>query len=73
MMGFRDSRPRPESIISTEDLSRVFGSGETAVTAVNSVNLEVPQGELMAVVGRSGSGKTTLLNLLSGLDRPTKG
>ena len=72
-MGVRDSGPRPESLIATEDLSRIFGSGETAVTAVNAGNLEVPQGELMAVVGRSGSGKTTLLNLLSGLDRPTNG
>ena len=73
MMGLRDSGPRPESLIATEDLSRIFGSGETAVTAVDAVNLEVPQGELMAVVGRSGSGKTTLLHLLSGLARPTNG
>ena len=73
MMGFWESRPRPESIITSEDLTRVFGSGETAVTAVHGVTLNVPKGELMAVVGRSGSGKTTLLNLLSGLDRPTAG
>lgn len=73
MMGFQESRPLPESIITSEDLTRVFGSGETAVTAVHGVTLNVPKGELMAVVGRSGSGKTTLLNLLSGLDRPTAG
>ena len=73
MMGYRDSRPSPESIITTEDLTRIFGNGETAVTAVDGVTLDVAKGELMAVVGRSGSGKTTLLNLLSGLDRPTRG
>ncbi len=60
-------------IISARDLVRVFGSGETAVTAVDRVALEIFPGEFLAVVGRSGSGKTTLLNLLSGLDRPTGG
>lgn len=73
MSQFPSSRSGAENIISTEGLTRVFGSGETAVTAVNSVTLDVAQGELMAVVGRSGSGKTTLLNLLSGLDQPTEG
>ena len=73
MMESRESRPGRESIITSEDLTRVFGSGETAVTAVHGISLNVPKGELMAVVGRSGSGKTTLLNLLSGLDQPTQG
>ena len=60
-------------IISSHDLHRVFGEGDTAVSAVNGISLDVAQGEFLAVVGRSGSGKTTLLNLLSGLDRPTSG
>ncbi|MCH8281561.1 MAG: ABC transporter ATP-binding protein [Chloroflexi bacterium] len=63
----------PEPIISARGLSRVFGTGETSVTAVNQVTLDIHPGSFMAVVGRSGSGKTTLLNLLSGLDRPTGG
>ena len=63
----------PTPIISARAVTRVFGSGETAVTAVNGVTLDVNPGEFLAVVGRSGSGKTTLLNLMSGLDRPTKG
>jgi len=69
-------RPRPPSepvVISAQGLTRVFGSGELEVTAVNAVTLDVVQGKLLAVIGRSGSGKTTLLNLLSGLDRPTSG
>lgn len=60
-------------MISAVGLTRVFGSGETEVTAVNGISLEVRSGEFLAVTGRSGSGKTTFLNLLSGLDRPTKG
>ena len=54
-------------------VSRVFGSGETAVTALSAVSLSVAEGDFLAVTGRSGSGKTTLLNLLSGLDRPSTG
>ena len=60
-------------MISAVDLTRVFGSGEMEVYAVNGISLEVRSGEFLAVTGRSGSGKTTFLNLLSGLDRPTKG
>jgi ABC-type lipoprotein export system ATPase subunit len=64
----------PDStVISVEGVSRVFGSGETAVTAVDNVTLSVNSGEFLALVGRSGSGKTTLLNLMAGLDQPTRG
>ena len=60
-------------VVSARRLTRVFGSGEQRVIAVNQVDLDVGQGEFLAVVGRSGSGKTTLINLLSGLDKPTSG
>ncbi len=60
-------------VISATELIRVFGSGETAVSAVNGISLDVRSGEFVAVTGRSGSGKTTFLNLLSGLDQPTQG
>ena len=71
-------RPNPgrvnqRPIISTQGLTRVFGVGETAVTAVNGVTLDVYPGDFLAMTGRSGSGKTTLLNLMAGLDRPTSG
>ena len=61
------------SVISARGLTKVFGSGSQATTAVNGIDLDIRPGEFLAVTGRSGSGKTTLLNLLAGLDRPTGG
>ena len=61
------------SIIKVEDLTKVYGSIHTAVTALDHVSLTVEKGEFIAVMGPSGCGKTTLLNLIGGLDRPTSG
>lgn len=61
------------SLIQAENLTKVYGTGETAITALDHANLSVNPGELVAVMGPSGCGKSTLLHLLGGLDRPTKG
>jgi putative ABC transport system ATP-binding protein len=60
-------------LIQAEDLTKVYGKGETAVTALNHVDMSVESGEFVAVMGPSGCGKSTLLHLLGGLDRPTGG
>ena len=61
------------SIISTQNLTKIFGSGATAVTALDHVNLSVNAGEFVAIMGPSGCGKSTLLHLIGGLDRPSDG
>jgi ABC-type lipoprotein export system ATPase subunit len=60
-------------LVETRNLTRVFGSGEHAIVALNQVNLQIGRGEFVSVMGPSGSGKSTLLNLLGALDRPTSG
>ncbi|MCM1089974.1 MAG: ABC transporter ATP-binding protein [Butyrivibrio sp.] len=60
-------------ILQAKDLKKIYGSGETAVHALDGVNFTVEKGEFVAVVGTSGSGKSTLLHMLGGLDRPSSG
>ncbi len=60
-------------ILRVEHLSKIYGSGENAVRAVDDVSFSVEKGEFVAIVGASGSGKRTLLHLIGGVDRPTSG
>ena len=61
------------SIISAKNLKKYYRLGPTIVKAVDGIDVDVQEGEFLAVVGASGSGKSTLLNLLAGLDTPTEG
>ena len=60
-------------VVQAQDLTRLHGSGDTAITALDGVNLSVARGEFVAVMGPSGCGKSTLLHLLGGLDAPSRG
>ncbi len=57
----------------TRGLTKVYGSGRSAVHALRGVDLEIPKGEIIVLLGPSGSGKSTLLNIIGGLDRATEG
>ncbi len=60
-------------ILIASNLTKIYGKDDTAVTAVNHIDLTIHKGEFTAIVGASGSGKSTLLHLLGGVDTPTQG
>ena len=60
-------------VIEAKELSKIYGSGENRVVALDKAGLKIGQGDFISIIGPSGSGKSTLLHLLSGLDRPTSG
>jgi putative ABC transport system ATP-binding protein len=72
-MASTDTAPASTTVVAASDVARRYGEGESAVDALRGVSLEVPRGQLTAVMGPSGSGKSTLMHILAGLDSPTAG
>lgn len=60
-------------ILKCNNIEKVFGKGESQVTALNGINLSIETGEFVAIIGASGSGKSTLLHILGSVDKPTRG
>jgi putative ABC transport system ATP-binding protein len=63
----------PEPVVVGQDVWKVYGTGDTAVAALQGINVEIQRGEILAVMGPSGCGKTTFLNCFSGIDDITRG
>ena len=61
------------TILQTINLKKYYGEGENIVKAIDNTNINIFQGEFVAIVGKSGSGKSTLLHMLGALDKPTSG
>ena len=68
-----DAHLATRTVVAANELTRRYGTGETAVDALRGVSLEIPRGHLTAVMGPSGSGKSTLMHILAGLDKPSSG
>ena len=62
-----------EKVIKLRHLKKIYRMGDEKIAAVNDVSLDFERGEISCLLGKSGSGKSTLLNLISGLEKPTKG
>ena len=61
------------NILKTSNLKKYYGNGENLVKAIDNDNIDIKEGEIVAIVGKSGSGKSTLLHMMGGLDNPTEG
>lgn len=61
------------TLIEVKNLNKIYGSGEAEVKALKNINLNIEQGEFVAIVGQSGSGKSTLLHLIGGVDISSSG
>lgn len=61
------------SVLEVKGLTKIYGSGDNMVTALDHVSFQVEKGEFVGIIGTSGSGKSTLMNLIGGIDRPTEG
>ena len=69
-----EAQPSPtDSLVRVRNVDKVFRRGSEEVHVLGGLNLEIPEGEFLALMGPSGSGKSTLLNLIGGLDRPSQG
>ena len=60
-------------LLRVENLTKIYGSGENEVRALDGVSFSVPKGQFLAIIGASGSGKSTLLHIIGGIDNPTQG
>ena len=69
----RAGKEESMEILRTRGLEKIYKTGELVVRALDGVDIDISEGEFIAVIGSSGCGKTTLLNMLGGLDYPTTG